>query len=133
MGALAAVRSRQENWPNLCFTKAGEQRLFEVFGFLRGLRQAGHELAEEIRAEFYDRMAFLNDFGGTVSDQDDRRRFQITLGRDFAAMSLTITWEALDAKVDDYRFSFRGGLIWHGGSNDPLSVSVTPQWWGIHT
>lgn len=76
---------------------------------------------------------YLDDYGGAVNDGDHRRRFRVTLGRDWAPLSFTVTWEALDPATGVYRLAFDGALIWHGGPNNPLCVSLTPQLWGIHT
>lgn len=115
------------------FTQQGEERFAEVQAFLDDLGHQGHELAAEVRSEFEKRLGYLDDFGGPVGDEDPRRRFLVTLGRDFAPLSFTVTWEQLDLRTGEYRFAFNGGLIWHGGGNDPLTVALTPCFWGIHT
>jgi len=120
-------------WSNLVFTEAGQGRLAEIVRFLQGLYDQGQPRAAEVEAEFRDRMQYLDEFGGQVSEQDPRRRFRVTLGRDWAPMSFTITWAQWTPSIEDYAFSMSGALIWHGGSNDPLCVSLTPQLWGIHS
>ncbi len=120
-------------WASISFSDSGRDRLDEVMAFLDDLEQQEHPLAAMARAEFTERMNYLNDFGGAVSDVDDRRRFRVTLLADWAPLSFGITWYRLNRETGEYLFAFRGGLIFHGGSNDPLCVSVTPCIFGIHT
>ena len=35
--------------------------------------------------------------------------------------------------VHEYVYAWPGGLIWHGGSNDPLCVTLSNDLWGVHT
>ena len=120
-------------WPNLEFTEAGAERLAEVLAFLDELERQEHPVAEQARSEFNERMSYLDGFGGPVSEEDARRRFRVTLGRDWAPLSFSLTWRRLVAASDEYVYAFNGGLIYHGGSNDPLAVTLTPCVYGIHT
>lgn len=122
-----------QRWPHLQFTDSGKDRFAEVVSFLHALETEKHPLGTEIRAEFISRLDYLDSFGGQVSDEDDRHRYRITLGRDWAQHSFSIIWEQLDTKTGTYDYAFQGGLIWHGGPGDPLCVTLTPQWFGIHT
>ncbi len=117
-----------ERWPNLEFTERGLTRLHEVLYFCDQTDEH-----PQVLAELLDRMKYLNDFGGSVSDIDARRKFRVQLGWDFAPLSFSLCWQRLDSSSDEYVYAFNGGLIWHGGSNDPLCISLTPQLWGIHT
>jgi hypothetical protein len=119
-------------WPHLIFNEAAVARLAEVQEFFVGLEKQRPDLAEEIINEFHARMEYLNNYGGVVSSTNRARRFRLTLGKDWADKSFSITWEGRDAE-GKYRYTCSGGLIWHGGPGDPLTVSVTPQFWGIHS
>ena len=116
---------------NLLFTAAGKERLAEIHAFLDKLNSSASEHAAAIQQEFFQRLAYLDDFGGT--SDDGTRPYRVTLGRDFADLSFTLVWERWNPSTETYEYAFNGGLIWHGGPNDPLTVSLTPQWWGIHT
>lgn len=118
---------------HLQLTEGGKQRMQEVEDFLHDLANQAHPLADKARAEFEKRIAYLENYGGAVSEGDPRRRFRVVLGRDWSPMSFTISWYRLDMKTGEYVASFRGGLIWHGGANDPLCVTLTPCLWGVHT
>jgi len=116
---------------NIIITDAGQERLAEVRAFLDRLKASDSEQAAAIRNEFDQRLAYLDDFGG--STEDGMRLFRVTLGRDWAPLSFSVLWERWSEKSRSYEYAFNGGLIWHGGTNDPLTVTLTPQWWGIHT
>jgi len=118
---------------HLRFTDGGRERLHEVLAFLDELDRSEHPIARQARSEFEERLRYLDEFGGAVSDDDPRRRFSVTLGRDWAPMSFAVSWARLDRQTGEYLHSFAGGLIWHGGGNDPLCVSLTPTLWGVHT
>jgi len=120
-------------WPNLIFTAESRQRLREVSEFLDGLTETRPEIAADVREEFHQQMDYLNDYGGRVSDIDPRRRFIVTLGRDWSSLSFSIVWKQLVRKTGTYRYAFNGGLIWHGGTSDPLAITQVARWWGVHT
>lgn len=109
------------------------ERVAEVLAFLDELERRQHPLAERARSEFTERMSYLDSFGGAVSEDDARRRFRVTLGRDWAPLSFSLTWRRLVAAPDEYVYAFNGGLIYHGRSIDPLAVSLTPVLFGIHS
>jgi len=122
-----------QRWPHIRFTEHGQHRFAEVVSFLHALETEKHPLGEEIVNDFISRLDYLDSFGGQVSDTDDRHRYRVTLGRDWAPHSFSIVWEMLDLQAGTYDYAFQGGLIWHGGPGDPLCVTLTPQWFGIHT
>jgi hypothetical protein len=125
---------KEERWPNIQFTESGKAQLDRVREFLTKLEEAKHEKADEITKEFIVRMGYLNDYGGQVAEADARRRFKITLSKDWADLSFSITWQTLNLPIGEYGYpSWNGGLIWHGGPNEPFCVSITPQWWGVHS
>lgn len=107
----------------LTFSEEGRRRYDEVQKFLSELPEDGEHTAA-IREEFAQRIKYLREYGGD--------RFRVELHSDWAPLSFSIVW-FVRTKDGEWRFAFNGGLIWHGGSNDPLTVSLTPQWWGIHT
>lgn len=123
---------KEERWPNIQFTESGKAQFARVKEFFTKLDEAKHAKADEITKEFIARMDYLNEYGGQVSETDARRRFQITLSKDWADLSFNITWSLRDAE-GLYKFFCNGGLIWHGGPNDPLSISLTPCWFSINT
>ena len=118
---------------HLQFTDAGRERFEEVHQFLEQLRLAKHPMAAKAATEFSCRLTQLDEYGGPVSDEDSRRRFHVVLGRDWAPLSFSITWRRLNPSTGEYVHAFNGGLVYHGGSNEPLSISLTPCIWGIHT
>lgn len=119
-------------WPTLAFTECGLRRLEEVREYLDELDARKHPNAAAIRDEFLRRMDYLASYGGEVGDGDRRRRFRVRLSRDWAPGSFGLLWEALEPTSGLYRYAFEGGLIFHGGG-DPLCVSLTPQFYGIHS
>ncbi len=115
------------------FTDSGKERFQEVTSFLEELNDQSQPVARQAREELAKQLGYLDDYGGPVSDDDPRRRFKVVLGRDWSPLSFTIIWYRLDFQTGEYVYAFQGGLIWHGGANDPLCVSVTPCLFGIHT
>lgn len=119
---------------HLKVTDAGKRRIDEVLAFLDKLDAVDHPLAKRARTEFADRIAYLDGYGGEVSETDATRRFQVTLGVDFTPLCFTITWRSLDLTTGEYLFFMSGGLVWHGGPHDPFVVSLDATvLWGIHT
>ncbi len=122
-----------ERWPNLHFTEGGSLRLSEVLSFLELLDDTRPDIAVEVRRDFHQQMDYLDAYGGTVSDADHRRRFIVELGRDWSPMSFSVTWMQLVRRTGKYRYAWNGGLIWHGGSVDPLAITGNAMWFSIHT
>jgi hypothetical protein len=111
-------------WPNLRFSESGLERLKEV---------EETNLPAGQLVVFYEKLAYLDGYGGPVSDEDPRRRFRVHLHSDWAPLSFSLVWERLSRSTGEYVYGWNGGFIYHAGSNDPLCVSLTPQIWGIHT
>ena len=118
-------------FPEIVFDNTAMQHLEDISEFIRNVSDI--EVRCNIIEELYERLEYLNGYGGSVSDDDARRRFKVWLFHDWADLSFGIVWESLNKETNTYRHSMQGGLIWHGGSNDPLTVSLTKQYWGIHT
>lgn len=118
---------------HLKFTEGGAERLAEVRAFLDRLDEQGHPEAIAVQTDFERQLGYLDEFGGAVSNEDPRRRFEVTLGRDWAPLSFAVTWARLDTRTGEYVYAFNGGLIWHGGANDPLCVNLSASLWGVHT
>ena len=115
-------------WPGITFfNDSAEKRLEEVASFLEGLEATHPDVAPEIRDAFIQKMDSLNEYGGKPGDPD--KRFRVELGWDSVAYSFSICWYHMKSGT----FFMNGGLIWHGGGNETYTVSLTPQWWGIHT
>lgn len=124
-------------WPNLKFTEFGAERLKEVDAFLERLPET-----HPARVQFKERMDYLNEYGGCVQgpcptcgqphEFKDRRRFKIHLGKDWAPYSFSLVWSRRN-EDGTFGYGWNGGLIWHGGENDPLTVNVSGDLWGIHT
>jgi len=120
--------------PNLVFTEPGISRLDDVMTFLQKLDEADHPLAKRAHDQFLDRLRYLNGYGGTVSDSDLRRRYRVALGWDGSPLCFSVTWSSLNLKTGDYVAVLWGGLIWHGGPNDPFVVNLDEgALWGVHT
>lgn len=117
-------------WPGIVFTDRGAERLGEVSEFLDGLLRQGVDagMAGQIYDEFISRMDYLNGYGGQPGDPN--KRYWVELSSDFTIHSFSILWRR---QGPDGPVVFNGGLIWHGGSNETFTVSLTRQWWGIHT
>lgn len=119
---------------NLKFTADGRKRLDDVLAFLDELDARGVPQATRARTELVERLLYLDGYGGTVSETDQRRRFEVTVGRDMYPLSFTITWKAFDKATGGYAYCMNGGLVWHGGPFDPGAVSLDSNvLWGIHT
>ncbi len=131
--AEEGCRLSADRWPHLHFTPGGLEQLALVQAFLDKLDSDRHEHAAACRAELLDRLYYLDHFGGEVSDADPRRCFRVHLGRDWAPLSFTLVWERLNRATGEYVYGWNGGLIYHGGNNDPLCVTLSPKIWGIHT
>ena len=131
--ARSKVKLAMDTFEHLRFTDQGKERFSEVLQLLDKLEGEQHPLFQKIYEELVAGLSYLNSYGAVVDGDEPRRCFQITLGRDFAPPSFTLTWSRLNTKNAEYQFAFNGGLIWHGGGNDPFCVSLSPQFWGIHT
>ena len=118
-------------FPEIVFDDTAMQHLEDISEFIRGVSDI--EVRCKIIEELYGRLERLSGYGGTVSDEDNRKRYKVQLFHDWADLSFSIVWKYLDKETNTYSHSMQGGLIWHGGSNDPLAVSLTNQYWGIHT
>lgn len=119
---------------HLQFTDAGLRRLEEVLAFLSDLDASRDARALRAQREFEGRLAYLDEYGGTVSPTDARRRYLVTLGADWSPRCFTVSWRAIRPETGEYMFAMTGGLIWHGGPHDPMVVSLDPAMlWGIHT
>lgn len=64
---------------------------------------------------------------------DLRPNYQVRLSADWAPHSFGIDWYKINLESGDYRYTFSGGLVYHGGGNETLTVSLVSQTWGIHT
>jgi len=115
-------------WPGIVFTEQGETRLKEVSDFLDTLPEAHPDLAAEVRKAFTDKLDYLNGYGGAPDDPE--KRYWVELSYDLSPYSFSVLWRTLGRKGPVH---FNGGLIWHGGGNETYNVSLTPQWWGVHT
>lgn len=116
------------SWLNIEFHETGIARLVEVSAFLESLPEKAPEHAAEITAAFIEKMDYLDGYG---RHEGEPPRYQVNLARDWAEHSFSIVW--LNIQGEDKTFAFQGGLIWHGGCNETFTVSLSPQWWGIHT
>ena len=112
-----------KQWKGLSFSPEAGERLEEIEGALS---------TKEVEL-LHEKLAYLDTYGGPVGDDDPRRRYRVQLHTDWAPHSFSLVWERLDQTTNKYSYGWNGGLIYHGGSNDPLCVTLTPQTWGIHT
>jgi|TARA_Y100000310_G_scaffold40434_1_gene37974 hypothetical protein len=118
-------------FPEIVFDDTAMQHLEDISEFIRNVSDI--EVRCKIIEELYERLEYLNGYGGAVSDDDARRRFKVWLFHDLADMSFGISWQKLNKETNTYSAYMGGGLIWHGGPNDPLTVPLVKQYWGIHT
>jgi len=122
-----------KRWKNLRFTSNGKERLEEVEGSPLDsiVYKRDRDTVPKTGLELlYEKFKYLNEYGG---DYDNGQPcYRVTLSADFAMYSFALYWERLNSE-GEATSGFPGGLIFHGGSNDPLCVSLTPQLWGIHT
>ena len=121
----------RKRFPNLEFP---DDRMAAVYDLLLELDHQGHPNASEIQKEFFARLEYLNDYGGAVSEDDDRRRFKVTLKPDMNPYSFGIVWEQLNAQTGEYSQSMFGCLQCNVVQAPWQSVQIgDPQWWSIHT
>lgn len=100
------------------------------FSKLEEVARRWNGLPEEAQKQFHSRLQYLSDYGCA----DGRRRFTVVLMSDWAEMSFLILWFKNNIHgTRSSKYFMNGRLIWHGGPGDPLCVSITPQYWGIHT
>lgn len=126
--------STEEKFPNLTFTETGRERLIEIYERLLCLSADDHPAIENIRKVFFERLQYLNDYGGPVSDEDPRPRFKVTLAADGSQLSFSLCWAQLQPETDEYEPCIRGGLQCNAVEHAFGSVQVgEPSWWSIHT
>ena len=118
-------------FPEIVFDDTAMQHLEDISEFIKKVSDI--EVRCKIIEELYERLEYLNGYGGAVSDDDARRRFKVWLFHDLADMSFGISWQKLNKETNTYSAAMGGGLIWYGGPNDPLTVPLVKQYWGIHT
>jgi hypothetical protein len=94
-----------------------------------------HPAAEEVKEALDAKLEYLNEYGGTVSDTDGRRRFKVTLYNDPGfPYCFSVRWERLETETEEYVPCFSGGLQCNAVRQAFGSVQVgEPQWWSIHT
>ena len=85
-----------------------------------------HGAPAEARTQLLDRLRYLNDYG--VNEDTGARAFYVVLLWDSSPHCAGVAW-----RKPDGRSVFHGGLTYDGPGNQSLTVSLTPQWWGIHT
>jgi len=114
----------RETYPHLEWTEQGIEKLREI-------EKNWDEMPVPARDELHERLAYLDNYGGET--EDGFRPFTVQIGSDWAWMSFGLAWFA--NKRDGSRKPWcYGGLIFHGGTNDPLTVVVgDTHWWGVHT
>lgn len=112
------------NMKGLNFTERGMVRLDEVKTFLMEKLPTVENVDSITRFDILDcfmkRMKYLDEYGGD--------RYRVELHSDWAPLSFSLYWQPTKGGS-----GFNGGLIWEGGGNETFTVSLQPQWWGIHT
>lgn len=121
-----------KRWPNLRWQGNGHAQLMAVEGFLAQIEDP--EVARTLHDDFFGQLAYLNGYGGTVSEDDPRRRFIVELRRDFAPLSFLVLWWSLVHDTGERTVAMQGGLIYGGGPSDPryVSLRINPRW-SVHT
>ena len=136
---MRTIEEFKQKYPSIHFNEPARERLQECLDFINSDGVCEHEKGQEVVDQFHERMAYLDGYGGTVGEfhgdgrEDDRRRFRVSLGRDFAPLSFSVVWEQLDPERGVYEYCFNGGFICHCCGAETFTVSLTPQYWGIHT
>jgi hypothetical protein len=121
-----------EAFPHLLFSPQALTRLEEVCTMLEALEERDAELHAAVEEELLRRLRYLNDYGGVVPGTDFHP-WRVTLTWDMAPCSFGLIFEHRKAPEASYEAVMTGGLIFHGGTNDPFCVSLSPQYWGVHT
>jgi len=107
---------RPESYPGCQFTDAALARLDACNAFIDGVAWEHRDL---LRGALHDKLTYLSEYGGPA--------VTVHLMHDFAALSF-----GFDIMGPNGHW-FSGGLIWHGGTNDPLCVAGSATLWGVHT
>ena len=109
-------------WPGVkLYGEETLTRLIEALKFSDSLNIPDHG------GSLRDRMEYLQNY--SLDKLTGRRRFSVLLTPDWAQHSFGVLWkDTLSGKT-----AFNGGLICHVSGEDPLTVSMTEQAWGIHT
>ena len=142
------------------FEGGAEARYGSIVGFIMGMKLAGKvDEAAQMAKHFKDTFKRLNEYGGETEVQYDHATvkvpmYRISLIDDGCAHSFCIVWYSNPEVVPygttkeepktllhgvfptlRYRFSFNGGLIFHGFNNETYSVRIgnDSNPWSIHT
>jgi hypothetical protein len=143
---------------NIKFTDSGAARYAAVIGFIMGIKLGGQaERAEALAEHFLSIMNRLNNYGQEVlyldSMERERKapRYVVQMSDDGCPNSFSVYWYTYEGIHDGkevnqtimfrhaenlrYRFSFNGGLIFHGFNNETFCTRLgnDSNPWGIHT
>lgn len=125
---------RHSEWPGVFFNHNALEAYHHIRGIVQGLIfSEKRELAEKFVTDFRHHLEYLSNFGGGSN-------YRIVLSYDWAPLSFSLAWYRR-AEIDKgpvgrgWAHAWNGGMIWHGGNNDPLCVRIgtDPNMWGIHT
>lgn len=151
-----------DRWRHLHFTPSGAARVSSIMGWILGLSHGGRgELAGELAADLFERLDYLNGYGGMDSTPDGKHqfpRYRVALTDDGTLHGFALAWHLAyiaDAKpLEDnsdvpaltfynhfdrvtvrYKYASNGGLLYHGpGGGEVFAVTVgTSRPWSIHT
>jgi hypothetical protein len=151
--------SPEFKYENIKFNEGGLARYGSIVGFIMGMKLAGKvEEAAELAKHFKSIFKYLSTYGGeteVVYDGIARKHPAciIQLGDDGCANSFNVLWYTAPEVVSygskpehgsiivgnfptlRYKFSFNGGLIFHGFNNETWSVRLGDDSnpWSIHT
>lgn len=142
----------------IIFTDSGAARYAAVIGYIMGMKLAGKvDESEELANHFITTMENIDSYGGDVKYVDSMGRerlapaYVIQLSDDGCPNSFSVCWFAYEGLHDGlpkertlmfrhaenlrYRFSFNGGLIFHGFNRETYSVRLCTDSnpWSIHT
>ena len=157
--AFKGYISPSHEFRNITFDHGSEARLGSIYGFIMGLKLSGNsERAEELAGYFLSHMDRLNNYGPKTDveycgDKLEVPYYRVVLGDDGTANSFRIAWMANPKAVHyntpsepqtldvgsfpilRYRYSFNGGLIYHGFNQQTFTTrnSDDSDPWGIHT
>lgn len=124
------------SWPTLVFDEGAQEVLRKIDEFF--IERESDPRLPAWRKSLEENLDYLAKYG---RDENGASRFQVRLGRDWAQFSFSLYWAiARDNQPTQHtgqdwfdKPGWPGGLIWHGGPNDPLTVSIKPDWWQVHT
>ena len=129
---MKTIEQVREVCPHLHISEGAEEVLVDFF---EKIEESKHPQIEEILDVLEEKLKYLDQYGGVVSDDDPRRRYKVSLYRDpLAVYCFNVRWQRLDQVTGKYQSALSGGLQCNAVQHAFPSVQIgDPQWWSIHT